>query len=64
MKGILYNIQVIVITYATKGAYKVGSEVNNLQDESTVWTYCVHIFSLAFLNVGLQCVLVSRETSL
>jgi len=47
-------------------AFKVGSKVNNSQGESTMWTYCVHIFSLSlciFPNVGLQCVLVSRETS-
>ena len=44
---------------------KVGSEVNNLQIESTMWTYTVHVFSpslRAFPNVGLQCASVSWET--
>jgi len=61
----------IAITYAAKGCsfiahIKVGSEVNNLQGESTVWTYCARIFSLTlcvFPSVGLQCVLVSRRHS-
>ena len=44
---------------------EVGSAVTNLQVESTVRTYYVHIFSLslcAVSSVGLQCALVSRET--
>jgi len=42
---------------------KVGSEAINLQVESTVWTYYVHIFSLCtFPSVGLQCALVNRPT--
>ena len=41
----------------------VGSEAINLQVESTVWTYYVHIFSLySFPSVGLQCALFSRPT--
>ena len=70
MKGILYNIQVIVIvitiTYAAKGAIyciiiKVGSEVSKV-NQLCGPTVC--IFSPQLLcNVGLQCVLVSRETS-
>ena len=47
---------VIAKTYAAKGAIRVGSEVTNLQVQSTVWTYYVLIFPLSlwtFLSVGL-----------
>jgi len=51
--GTQYNVHLLC---------KVGNEAIDLQVESTVWTYYVHIFSLCtFPSVGLQCALIVQQ---